>query len=384
MWSKFYLNTKYYFGKGCVKNNLSQEIKLFKPKCIMLIYGAGSIKTNGIYNTVVNEIKKIKVKYIEHYGVQPNPIDTDTYKATIKGRINKVDLIIAVGGGSVIDEAKVVSNLITNKQYKSVWEYMDKDGKIKNSPIPVISIVTIAATGSENNYNSVITNSKTHDKWGVKNQSRPVVCFEDPTYTFSVNKWQTASGVFDIMSHLLEQYYDTKNHFEWTKQYIIANIKTLLRFAPIVMKQPKNYEARANILWTSSWALNGLGAINTTCGDWKVHALEHALSGRWNVSHGAGLALITPVYISYMCAHDKKFKQLTIELSEILFSKKSVSYFINKIKSFIKLLDLPTKLTDFKEIKKVTKQDIEWLSVAFDRNINGFHKLGVDIYKKLM
>ena len=384
MKSKFYLNTKYYFGKDCIKNNLNQEIKIFKPKCIMLIYGGGSIKRNGIYNTVVNEIKKSKVKFIEHCGVQPNPIDIDTYKATIKGRINKVDLIIAVGGGSVIDEAKVVSNLITNLQYKSVWEYMDKDGATKNGAIPVISIITIAATGSENNYNSVITNSKTHDKWGVKNQNRPVVCFEDPTYTFSVNKWQTASGVFDIMSHLLEQYYDTKNHFEWTKQYIIANIKTLLKFAPIVIKQPKNYEARANILWTSSWSLNGLGAINTTGGDWKVHALEHALSGRWNVSHGAGLALITPIYINYMCARDKKFKQLTIDLSEILFGKKSVSYFINKIKSFTKLLGLPIKLTDFKEIKKVTKQDIIWLSTAFDRNIKGFHKLGVDIYKKLM
>ena len=380
----FYLNTKYYFGKGCVKNNLSQEIKLLKPKCIMLIYGGGSIKTNGIYNTVINEIKKTKIKFIEHSGVQPNPIDIDTYKACIKARNNKVDLIVAVGGGSVIDEAKVVSNLITNKQYKNAWDYMDNDGKTKNQPIPVFSIITIAATGSENNYNSVITNSKTHDKWGVRNQNRPMVCFEDPTYTFSVSKWQTASGSFDIMSHLLEQYYDIKNHFEWTKQYIIANIKTLLKFVPIVLKQPNNYEARANILWTSSWALNGLGSINTCGGDWKVHGLEHALSGRWNISHGAGLALITPVYIRYMCNHDKRFKALTMELSQALFNNKSVDYFIKQIQNFIKLLGLPTKLTCFKEVKKVTKQDFEWLSAAFDRNTEGYHQLGVDIYKELI
>lgn len=383
MESQLFLNTKYYFGRDCVKHNLSKEINLLRPKCIMLIYGGGSIKTNGIYNTIVQEIKKSRVKFVEHSGVQPNPIDTDTYKATIEGRKNKVDLIIAVGGGSVIDEAKVVSNLITNAQYKNVWKYMDNEGKVNKPAIPIFSIITIAATGSENNNGSVITNTKTHDKWGVGNQNRPIVCFEDPTYTFSVSKWQTASGSFDIFSHLLEQYYDIKTHFAWTKQFIIANIKILLKFVPIILKNPTDYEARANILWTSSWSLNSLAAFNTSGGDWKVHGLEHALSGRWDISHGAGLALITPVYIKYMCAHNKKFKDLTIELSQALFNNKSVDFFIKEIQKFIKLLKLPTKLTEFKEIKKVTKQDIDWLINAFDRNTEGFHQLGVDIYKLL-
>lgn len=120
MESQLFLNTKYYFGRDCVKHNLSKEINLLRPKCIMLIYGGESIKTNGIYDTIVKEIKKSRVKFIEHSGVQPNPIDTDTYKATIEGRKNRVDLIIAVGGGSVIDETKVVSNLITNIQYNNV------------------------------------------------------------------------------------------------------------------------------------------------------------------------------------------------------------------------------------------------------------------------
>ncbi len=380
---QLFLNTKYYFGKDCVQHNLSKEIKLLKPKCIMIMYGGGSIKINGIYNTVIKEIKKTKIEFIEHSGVQPNPIDTDTYNASIKGRKNKVDLIIAVGGGSVIDEAKVVSNLITNTQYKNVWKYMDNEGKVNKPAIPIISIITIAATGSENNNGSVITNSKTHDKWGVANQNRPIICFEDPTYTFSVSKWQTASGSFDIFSHLLEQYYDVNKHFEWTKQFIVANIKTLLKFIPIALKNPNDYQARANILWTSSWSLNSLAAFNTSGGDWKVHGLEHALSGRWNISHGAGLALITPVYIKYMCAHDKKFKALTVELSQALFNSNSINHFIKQIQNFIKLLNLPTKLTDFKEIKKVTKQDIDWLVGAFDRNTEGYHQLGVNIYNLL-
>jgi hypothetical protein len=119
MIAKLALKSKYYFGKDCVKQNLENEIKNLKPKCIMLIYGGGSIKRNGVYETVINEIRKAKVKFVEHTGVQPNPTDVDTYKATLLGRKNKVDLIIAVGGGSVIDEAKVVSNLITNTKYKN-------------------------------------------------------------------------------------------------------------------------------------------------------------------------------------------------------------------------------------------------------------------------
>ena len=198
-----------------------------------------------------------------------------------------------------------------------------------------------------------------------------------------MSKWQTASGSFDIFSHLLEQYYDVNKHFEWTKQFIIANIKTLLKFVPVALKKPNDYEARANLLWTSSWSLNSLAAFNTSGGDWKVHGLEHALSGRWNISHGAGLALITPVYIKYMCSHDKKFKDLTIELSQALFNSKSIDHFIKQIQNFIKLLNLPTKLTNFKEINKVTKQDIDWLIGAFDRNTEGYHQLGVDIYKLL-
>ena len=383
MIAKLSLKSKYYFGQNCVKQNLENEIKNLKPKCAMLIYGGGSIKRNGVYETVISEIRNAKVKFIEHSGVQPNPTDEDTYKATLLGRKNKVDLIIAVGGGSVIDEAKVVSNLVTNTQYKNAWSYLENDGKATKPAVPVFSIITIAATGSENNFGSVITNTKTHDKWGVYNQNCPVVCFEDPTYTFSVSKWQTGSGCFDIMSHLLEQYYDLNKHFEWTKQYIIANMKVLLKFAPIALRQPNDYEARSNILWTSSWSLNNLAEFNTSGGDWKVHGLEHALSGRWNVSHGAGLALITPTYIEYMCKKNKEFKKLTVELGYALFGKKSDKYFITKLKAFIKTLGMPKKFTDFKEIKEVTKEDLKWLFEAFDRNTPDNHQLGVDIYSLL-
>ncbi len=171
-----YINTKYHFGPNTVSLNLVNELKQRKYKKCLIMYGGGSIKKNGIYDTVIKCLKQAKLSYVEHTGVQPNPLDTDTDKAIKLGRKNKVDLIIAVGGGSVIDEAKVVAELIPNPIYKNTWGYVQDQSKLKNKAIDVFSIITIAATASENNYNSVITNEKTHDKWGVVNRNRPIVC----------------------------------------------------------------------------------------------------------------------------------------------------------------------------------------------------------------
>ena len=167
--SQFYLNTKYYFGVGVVKESLASEIQHIKAKKLLLLYGGGSIKKNGIYDTVINAIKASKVDYIELDGVQPNPIDTHTMEAVNICRKERVDLILAVGGGSVIDEAKVVANIATNHNYRDVWSYMnDEAANAKNDPLPVFAVIIIAATASENNYGAVITNTKTKDKWGVK------------------------------------------------------------------------------------------------------------------------------------------------------------------------------------------------------------------------
>lgn len=376
--------TRYYFGKNAIVDNLSTEIKKQKPHRILLMYGGGSIKKNGIYNTVVSEIKKTKIPFIEHSGIKPNPINTDADQAIALGRKNKVDLIIAVGGGSVIDEAKVVATGITNLNVKNCWSLMRNMKMAKNPPVSIFSVITIAATGSENNYGSVITNTKTHDKWGVQTPQRPIVCFEDPTYTFSVSPWQTSSGIFDIFSHLLEQFYDIHENFDWTKQYLIANMKIILRYYKKVLKYPNDYDARANILWTSSWALNGMGEFNTSGGDWAVHGLEHALSGKYDVSHGAGLALITPTYIEEMANRYEAFRILTLELAQELFGVHSVKQFLKELNRFIKDLGLPAKYSDFKEIGKITQTDIDELIQIFDRELsNNLHQLGVTIFNKI-
>ena len=382
MAEELYINTKYYFGKNAIVGNLSKEINDWKVKTLFLLYGSSSIKKNGIYDAILKELKKTKVKIVEHSGIKPNPLASDCDKAIALGKKHKVDMILAVGGGSVIDEAKVVSTCIANPQIKKTWDFLEAEHAPSDKHIPIMSIITLAATGSESNATAVITNTETKDKWGVGTPVRPCVCFEDPTYTFTVSQWQTGSGIFDIFSHLIEQYYDMEYDFEWTKQYLIANMKVLLKYAKTVMKYPRDYRARANILWTSTWALNGLGSFNIA-GDWNCHGMEHALSAKYDVSHGAGLALITPTYIEYMCSQYEAFRVMTLELAKELFHVNSVKKFLHHLIAFIKMLKLPTRYSDFKEIGKVTKEDIGELCEIFDRNTEGKHDIGVKVFNRI-
>jgi alcohol dehydrogenase YqhD (iron-dependent ADH family) len=202
---------KYYFGENIVNEHLAQELKEHSVKTVLLAYGGGSIKHNGLYDEIVKACKQAKVKLIEHSGIEPNPRDIGVYQAALTCRKHKVDLIIAAGGGSVIDAAKVIGIVATNPQYKDAWSYVMNNKRTTKPSIPLFSVITLAATGSESNGGSVITNAKSHYKMPVGTPSAiPLVCFEDPKYTMTLSWWQTACGIFDIFSHLLEQYYDGK------------------------------------------------------------------------------------------------------------------------------------------------------------------------------
>ncbi len=358
------LNTKYIFGKNVVKTDLSNELKANNVATAMLLYGGGSIKrNNNLYSDIVSICKDANVKLVEFSGISPNPRDTECALAAKQIRENNVDLIIAAGGGSVIDASKVIGILATNKQYNDdAWKYVNEPKHVTNPATKIFSIITLAATGSENNYGSVITNATTLDKRAVMTPSGlPIVCFSDPTYTQSLTKWQTGCGIFDIFSHLLEQYYSPLANFEWNDNYNIANMKTLLSNAIKIEKNLNDYEARANMLWTSSFSLNDLSKFGSTGGDWKVHMMEHAISGLWDVAHGAGLALLTPTYIKYMCEHQQFFKERTLKLAQELFGVNTIDKFIDEILKIIRLYDLPEKWSDFDQINDVTQENIQWL-----------------------
>ncbi len=356
----FKLKPNYYFGKGAIEG-LAVELTNLKVKKVMLAYGGGSIKRNGVYDDIMAICKKLKIKVIEFGGIAPNPRCAHTYEGGQLAHKEKVDVIIAAGGGSTIDAVKVMSTLSTNIQFKNTWDYVLKPSLRTNPARNIIAVLTTSATGSENNGGSVITNELTNEKMAINDPTAiPVVTIEDPVYTYTVNKWQTASGAFDILSHNLEQYYGA-NSFSWTQEYIVANIRVVLKNAPIALNNPKDYDARANLMWASSFSLNGLASFNSV-GDWNVHLLEHAISGLFDVTHGAGLALITPNYIEYMCKHDQHFNQQTRWLAKSLYNDDNIENFLMELRKFIKAIDLPSKYSDFESIPKIDDVIIDKLT----------------------
>lgn len=360
--TNFQLKPKYYFGVGAL-NNLSKEINQTKYKKVLILYGGGSIKKNGVYDSIVDQLANLKISYVEFGGIEPNPRDTTIYKAAQFCDTNKVDLILATGGGSVIDASKVIATLANNLYIKETWDYVTSKETAKNLPIDIFSIITLAGTGSENNAGSVITNQKLTRKAGVFSPlAIPKVVFEDATYTLTLSDWQMSSGMFDCFSHLLEQYYDNKI-FMWSEQIIIANMKTLLKSMDIYLKDPKNITARENILWTTSMSLNGMTAFNSTGGDWNVHILEHALTAKYDITHGAGLALLTPYYIEYRCKYEDWFKQKTVALARELFKVDSVEVFLKYLNEIVDKLNLPRAYLDFPQIKEINgDEDFQWLA----------------------
>lgn len=357
--SSINLKPKYFFGKEAIFE-AKEDIKNKAYKKALILYGGGSVKSNGSYNDLIKLLTDIKLEYVEFSGIEPNPKNTTVDKCISFAKENKVDVIFAIGGGSVVDASKVIGVLTTNDTYKNCWEYCLDQSKITKPSIDIVAIITLAGTASENNAGSVITNIETNEKLGVFTPSAiPVISIENPIYTFSVNKWQTASGIFDCFSHLMEQYFG-KETFEWTKNYIFGNMKTLVKFAKKAIDNPNDYEARSNVLWTTSMALNGFAGFDSD-GDWTVHTIEHAFSGLWDVTHGAGLAFVTPTYLKIKSQKEPWFKEKVVEFGKNIFNSNTFEETILSLKNFIKSIYLPTKWTEFNEIKTITSDDIRSL-----------------------
>lgn len=370
------LKPRYYFGIGAIQG-LKTEFEKRKFKKALILYGGGSIKKNGAYDDLIKQLNDAKLDYVEFSGVEPNPRDTTIAQATNFVIECNVDLIIAIGGGSVVDASKVIATLATNRNtYADAWEYVTNPKQLQQLPLPIISIITLAGTGSENNAGSVVTNWEKNMKKGVQQPyAIPYVTIEDPSYTYTVNKWQTASGIFDCFSHLLEQYFGQQT-FEWTKEMIFANLRVLLKFAKDAIDNPNSFTSRANILWTTSMALNGTTSFASDS-DWNVHTIEHAFSGKWDITHGAGLALITPTYLVVRSQKEEWFKNKVIALGREVFRVKTFEDTIKFLQSFIKAIGLPLKWNEFKEI---TDFDEKALNFLVDHCMEFGDKTKKDIY----
>ena len=289
--------TKVYFGENQLQGNLSQEIKKYGNK-VLLVYGGGSIKKIGIYKKVMEELQNNNIKVIEFAGIEPNPRHTSINEAASVCKEKDIDVILAVGGGSVIDASKLIS---AGKYYDGdIWDLVLKKAKVRKT-VPIITILTLSATGSEMNNTAVISNIETYEKKGLKNELFvPKVSFLDPTITYSVNKYQTACGSFDILSHVLETYFSNEPGLYMLDTVMEGLMKTVIKYAPIAYNEPNNYEARANLMWASSWAINGFTRMDKPSNKWICHQMEHQLSAFYDITHGLGLAILIPRYLRYL------------------------------------------------------------------------------------
>ncbi len=287
--------TKVYFG-GDQLSNLGPELKKF-GKRVLLCYGGGSIKKIGLYDKIVTEIKKAGLELFELSGIEPNPRVTSVNRGAQICKDENIDVLLAVGGGSVIDCTKFVG---AGKYYDGdAWDLVTRKAPITNC-LPIVTVLTLAATGSEMDCGGVITNLETNDKIGMgASIMRPRVSFLDPANTYTVSPYQTACGSADIFSHLVETYFNPTGSMFMLDTFMEGMMKTVVKYAPVAVAHPKNEEARANLMWTSSWAINDFVSACQRC-TWSCHPMEHQLSAYYDITHGLGLAILTPRWMRYV------------------------------------------------------------------------------------
>ncbi|MGL5412356.1 iron-containing alcohol dehydrogenase [Cetobacterium sp.] len=341
--------TRVLFGEGQV-SNVGKEVKKHASK-ILLLYGKNSIKKNGLYDEVIKFLTKENIEVIELSGVDPNPRIETVREGADLCRKHNLELILAVGGGSTIDCAKGIA--AQTKYHGDIWKDLcvDKKFDLLTEALPVASILTLAATGSEMNGNSVLSNVKENLKLGFNSYIlRPVFSILDPTYTFSVNKYQTAAGAVDIMSHIFEQYFSPDKNGYLQARMMEGLLKTVIHYAPIAYDNPTNYEARANIMWASSLSLNGLISAGKESTDWATHQIEHELSAKYDITHGVGLGILTPYWMEYVL--NKENVHRFVDYANNVWGIFGEDDFevakkvITKTREFFDSLEIPSTLTD--------------------------------------
>ncbi|NCB41394.1 MAG: iron-containing alcohol dehydrogenase [Clostridia bacterium] len=303
--------TKVYFGENQF-GNLSAELSKYGKK-VLVTYGGGSIKKSGLYDKIVQEINDAGMELYELSGIEPNPRVSSVNAGAAICKKEGIEVLLAIGGGSVIDCTKFIG--AATYYDGDAWDILLKKVPVTQC-LPIVSILTLAATGSEMNSGGVISNPETNDKIAFGSPvMQPKVSFLDPTVTYSVNKFQTACGSVDILSHIFEVYFNMNDDLYMLDTVMEGLMKTVIKYAPIAMQEPDNYEARANLMWASSWAINGL-IDGGKAQAWSVHCIEHELSAYYDITHGLGLAILTPRWMEYVLNEHtlRKFHQFGVNV----------------------------------------------------------------------
>ena len=361
----FYSPTEFVFGKN-TEVQVGALARKYGAQKVMIVYGGGSVVRSGLLDRVKQSLQEAGVAYCEMGGVQPNPIDGKVYEGIQLCRREQVDMMLPVGGGSVIDTAKAIA---AGALYDGdFWDFFIGRAKVEKA-LKVAVVLTIPAAGSEGSGNTVITKTETLQKLGLcaPEHLRPVFSIMNPELTYTLPVYQTACGIADMMAHIMERYFTNTPDVEISDRLCEGTLTAIIKEAYRVKQQPDNYAARANIMWCGTVAHNGICGVGRE-EDWASHALEHEISAIYDVAHGAGLAVIFPAWMAFMAEHNPaKIAQFAHRIFDIPKSEDLEEMALAgtaRLKHFFRYMGLPVS---FKELG-IEHPDIDRMLVSLQRN----------------
>ena len=372
---RFLSPTEFIFGKNTVEK-VGYWIKEYGGTKILLHYGQQSAVKSGLLAEIESSLQNEFVEYVKLGGVQPNPVDTMIYQGIELCRSEQVNFILAIGGGSVIDSAKAIAAGVPYAG--DFWNFFEKTVTI-NKALPVATVLTIPAAGSEASDVSVITKSKEGLKRGAKSPLlRPVFSIMDPALTFTLPAYQTACGITDMMAHVMERYFTQTRNVDLTDRLCEAVLLSIIKEAPIVMQDSRNYDARANLMWAGTMAHIGICGVGRE-EDWASHGLEHELSALYGVAHGAGLAVMFPAWMKYVYTSGiDRFVQFAVRVWGIEFTgdkKETALKGISALKDFFSSLGLPVNFSQLGAKTGDIDQLINTLKINSGGQLGAFRRL---------
>jgi len=366
--------TSLHFGKGVIET-IGKTVKPLGSG-VLLVYGKGSVKRSGLYNRIITQLNLAGATVFEYDGIQPNPLVDDVDKAAAMGRENNVDYILAVGGGSVIDSAKIIS--ITIPVTHTAWKFYEYKAKPVKA-VPLVAVLTLAATGTEMNPFAVLQNPETGHKDGYGSPlCFPVHSFLDPEVTYTVPADYTAYGIADLVAHCFENYFD-KGNCSLSDRFITAIIADAMEWGPKLMQNLHGYNERAAIMYDATMALNLMTSYGKSGGDWGVHGMGHILSLLHGVPHGASLSIIFPAWMKLL--HERAGHQIS-KLGADLFGLADVNSTISRFEEFFTLIGSPVRLSQV-GIREDKFEEIIRLMIR-NKAEGSNYKMNDEDYRKIM
>ena len=360
--------TKVYFGKGAARQHLANILSAYGPN-VLLAYGGGSIKRSGVYEELVDILRSAGKNITEFAGIMPNPTYEKVQEGAALARENKIDLVLAVGGGSVIDCCKIICAQATTDE--DLWEVeMVRHSPLPAKPIPLGAVVTASGTGAEMNGGAVITNEAVKIKGGMY-AAAPRFAILDPEYTMTLPRMQVLSGAFDTLSHAMETYFGRSDQNNVSDEVALAVMRSTVVNMRILLRDINDYTARSNLMWTSAMAENGILKVGRLT-DFECHQIEHQLGAYTDCNHGQGLAVLHPVYYRHIV---KDAPEKFAWMGQAVFGVHGAAAAVEALASFIQECGLPTKLRQLHSREEITPELLRQVANSVNLLPNGPRQL---------